>query len=440
MNINKFIDHIMSNCSERGLKKYQVVYSYNQDDSLSVFQQKVLKNSSLTRGVITISVIVNGKLGKFTTEKFVEDDINLMVKQAIMNAEIVDHDDEVFFSDGDGEYKTVTPYEPLKDKLKSLDKVQFLRELESHAYNADKRVINVISSVFVQSKSKTIMKNSLGLDLSEENISAFGYINVGVSENGETKTGGYLTDFSSEESFSPAFVANKAVDKALAKLGAISVSPQKEKVIIENHAFSSLLQSIAPIFSSYSVDRGYSKLRDKLGNIIASSKVTILDNPHLEGGYATTSFDGDGVPTQDKVVVNEGRLETFLYNLSMAHKFNTESTGNGTGGLGTRTFNFYLSNGDKSMEDLLRILDNGVYINGFNGLHAGLNIISGDFSLGADGFLVSNGKLSKALQQFTVSGNIYELLKNIVEVGDDLEFYGKSVGSPSIIVAGLTLG
>lgn len=123
MKIEKFIDKIVANCKERGLEKYQIVYNEAESDSISVFEQKVLKNTSTNNLTLSLSVIVNGRLGKFVTEKFDDDDINMIVKQAIINAEIVENEDEIFFYDGSGFYKKVSPYKPLLSKLNKLDKV-----------------------------------------------------------------------------------------------------------------------------------------------------------------------------------------------------------------------------------------------------------------------------------------------------------------------------
>lgn len=439
MNINKFIDGIAANCKERGLEKYQIVYNAVETDTISVFEQKVLKNSSSNKLSLTISVIVNGKLGKFTTEKFDNNDINMMVKQAIMNAEIIDNEDEVFFYDGKGEYKKVVPYQPVLEKLKNLDKVEFLKELERKSYEADKRINKVVSVNYGFNNYSLIMKNSLGLDLKKENTYANAYVYLSATDGKISKTGSEVTYFAKEEDFDVDKIVKKAVKDATSKLGGVDIKSRKISVVFENNTFADLLDSLSSIFSIYAIDKGYSKLKDKVGKKIASNKVTIIDNPHLKGGFATTSFDSEGVPTQNKEVVKNGILKTFLYNLSLAHKYNTKSTGNGGGGLYTQVFNFYIEKGHVTKRELLKILSEGVYINGLRGIHAGIDIISGDFSVGAEGFLVESGKIAKPINQFTISGNIYDLLNDIEEIGNDLEFKGSNIGCPSVLINNITI-
>lgn len=171
---------------------------------------------------------------------------------------------------------------------------------------------------------------------------------------------------------------------------------------------------------------------------MASPLVSIVDDPWLEGGLATVSFDGEGVPTKYKELVSDGVLQGFVYGLALADKHKTVTTGNGGGGLHPMFFNLYLKNGMSSPEELLQKLEDGVYIDKLNGLGAGMNVVSGDFSIGAEGFEVVGGKIGRALNQFTIAGNIYDFLQDIEAVGNDLDLSQRSVASPSLLVKNLT--
>ncbi|MDD4556992.1 MAG: TldD/PmbA family protein [Alphaproteobacteria bacterium] len=440
MSIEQFIEKVVANCEQRGLKKYQITYRESESDSLSVFEQEVSENESSDNLTLQISVIVNGKLGKMTTEKFVEEDIHMLVKQAVMNAEIVENEDEVFFHDGSGDYAKVKPYAPLMDKLEKLDKVAFLKELEAKAYALDKRVNKVVATQYGFSRGKLIMRNSLGLNLSKEEFGAYAYVYLSATDGKLNKTASEVVSFDKESDFNAESLAKKAVEKAVAKLGSVEVKSQKTRVVFENVTFANLLSSILGIFSAYEIDKGYSKLKiNSIGKKIASEKFTLIDNPHLEKGFATASFDGDGFPTQNKKIVEKGVLQHLFFNLSMAHKYSTKSTGNGTGGLGTKPFNLYVEKGNITKVELLKVLDSGIYIDRLNGIHAGVDLVSGDFSLGAEGFVVEKGMISNPVNQFTISGNLYCLLEDVEEVADDLEFKSRSIGSPSVLVKNVTI-
>ena len=179
-----------------------------------------------------------------------------------------------------------------------------------------------------------------------------------------------------------------------------------------------------------------------MGEKIACEKFTLIDDPHLENGEGSCSFDSEGVPTKYKELISKGILKTYLYNLKTAKKDGVQSTGNAAKGgykgtIGISPFNLYVKKGEVSFDELLKKMDRGVIITDFAGLHSGLNSVSGDFSLAAEGFIVENGKKGKAFNQITVAGNFFELLLNIEEIGEDMKFSLSGTGSPSVLVKNL---
>ncbi|MCL2286171.1 MAG: TldD/PmbA family protein, partial [Firmicutes bacterium] len=158
-------------------------------------------------------------------------------------------------------------------------------------------------------------------------------------------------------------------------------------------------------------------------------------------------FDAEGVATQNKAIIENGVLKTLLYNTKSAEKDGVKSTGNASkagfgGAIGTGTTNYYLVPGEKSYDELVQGLEKGVIITEMAGLHSGVNAVSGDFSVSAEGYFVENGKIVKPVEQITVAGNFYELLKNIETVGSDLRFHSLGsggIGMPSVLVNGLSI-
>lgn len=439
MNIEAFIDRLFEYAEARGLKEYQVSYAKNENSDIQVFNQEIFKQSDNTLMVLSFAVRVNGKIGRFTTERFDIEDVKRVVDEAVANAEIMECDEEFFFYDGAGNYPMVVKHRPQVERLEKFDKIAFLKRLEKETYVADKRVNKVISTQYYSSLSQAIMRNSLGLNLKDETIRAGAYVYASAQNGSEVKTYGDGVCFDKEEDFNSKRLAEKVVKKLVSRLGAENTFSRKAPVVFENKVFASILGSIYGMFSSYAVDTGKSKLAGKIGELIASPKVSIIDNPWLENGFATSAFDSEGVPTQYKELVKDGVLQGFLYGLSMAHKHHTQSTGNGTGGLGSRVFNFYLKNGTCPREELLRKLGDGVYIDKLNGLSGSISLVSGNFSMGAEGYRVTDGKLGAYLNQFTISGNIYDVLKDIEEIGDDLDFDCSPLGSPSVLVKNITV-
>lgn len=163
--------------------------------------------------------------------------------------------------------------------------------------------------------------------------------------------------------------------------------------------------------------------------------MTIVDDPLMKGGLATSAFDGEGSASRTKKVVDSGKLTTLLHDRKTARKQGVASTGNAArvgGRIMVAPTNLYIAAGEKSLTELMADVGNGVVITELAGLHAGANPSSGDFSLLSKGYTIENGKRGRAVEQITVAGNFYQLLKSICAVGSDLTFEGSSIGSPSV--------
>ena len=176
--------------------------------------------------------------------------------------------------------------------------------------------------------------------------------------------------------------------------------------------------------------------------MIASDCVTILDDPMREGALMQTNFDGEGVATACRNVVEKGILKTLLYDLTTAKKAGVESTGNAHRGYASPVviapYNFGIMAGDSTQEELFAAVGNGIYINECKGFHAGANAVTGDFSIESAGFMIRDGKRAEPVKSFTVAGNFFELLKQIEKLGNEVK-WGISgsltlFGSPDVLI------
>ena len=242
----------------------------------------------------------------------------------------------------------------------------------------------------------------------------------------------------------PDKIAKMGVDEALSKIGGTSIASGNYKVIINNEAMVSLLSTFAGIFSGDAVQKGLSLLKDKEGEIIATDIVNLVDDPHLEDGLASVSFDDEGVATLKTYLIKNGKLNSLLHNLKTANKAGVKSTGNGfkasyASPISVSPTNFYIEPGINSLEEMTKKINKGLIITDFAGLHSGANSITGDFSLAAKGFYIEDGIKTHPVEQITVAGNFFTLLNNIEEIGSDLKFPMSSVGSPSIIIKELSI-
>lgn len=444
MEINIFIDLLFEKAKERALEDFEIYYTSSKNSSIKVFKQEVDSYSDSSSQGISFRVLKNGKMGYSYTESLTEKDTDFLINEALENAVVIENDDiEEIFKGGE-EYTSVNGYNPDLEEVSIGDKISLLMESEKKTLESDNRIKRVNHCVFGGGSSTRIIKNSKGLNLSDVGNSSYIYISVVAEENNVIKSGSGYRVSNNFSSFNASEISKEAVEDAVSKLNPVSIKSKEYKVIIKNEAFASMLGAFTGIFSSDNIQKGISKLKGKLWKNIASKKVTIIDNPHMENGMASSSFDSEGVPTKYKEVVKNGVLTTYLYNLKTAKKDGVKSTGNASKGgykgtLGISPSNFYLKAGETLYNQLIKTLDNGILVTSLTGLHSGLNSISGDFSLAAEGFIISNGKISHALNQITVSGNFFDLLNEIEEIGDDLKFGLSPVGSPSVIIKKLNI-
>ena len=435
MQVQEFIEKLYQTSQAQGINQFQIDYSQSENLSLKVMDGKIEKRSFKNTQHLSFSVKEGQNIGSFDCGELEEKNISLIIKEAKENALLINNEEENFFFGEKREYPVVKKNAPIKE-YESLDKEQFLLDLEKAAYAQDKRVKKVISCYLNEGKYQNTIRNSLGLNVSEGATWAFAGIYLSVEENGIIKTASEYVKFDKKEDFNPELMAQKAVEKALKKLNPISVPSGKYKIVFENECFADFLDVVKGIFSANAVDERHSKLGDKLGQKIAAEKVNLLDNPLLENGYDSRAFDGEGYPSQTNVIIKNGVLQTLLHNLRTAHKFGVKPTGNGVGGgeRGISYSNFYLKNGNLSKDNILQQTKEGIYITDLTGTHAGYSSVSGDFSFGAEGFLIKNGKIDQALNQLTISGNVYQLWHDIELVGNDLKFLPDGCGSPTIAI------
>jgi PmbA protein len=213
-------------------------------------------------------------------------------------------------------------------------------------------------------------------------------------------------------------------------------------VVIDGRVAGDFLELLAPSFSAESLFKGKSLLKGRAGEQLFPAGITVRDDATLRGGMATAPFDGEGVPSQDTVLVEKGLIQGFLYDTAYAARLGSVSTGNsarsGVKGLPHLGIsNFFIENGTASRADLLSGITKGLLLTSVIGMHTA-NPVSGDFSVGATGFLVLDGEITIPVKGLAISGNIIDLFKNVEMVGNDRRFFSQ-VASPSLKISSLDI-
>jgi PmbA protein len=244
---------------------------------------------------------------------------------------------------------------------------------------------------------------------------------------------------------SPEEVGKEAARRTLRRLGARRVPTQKVPIVFAPEVARSLIGSVVEAASGDSIWRSASFLAGRLGEQIAASSLTIIDDnlmllPTGAGGFGSSPFDGEGLPSRRTVIVENGVLQNYLLNTYAARKLGMQSTHNASRGLagtpGIGCGNLYLEPGTQTPEEIIAAIPAGLYVTSLMGF--GVNVVTGDYSRGATGLWIENGQLTHAVEEVTIAGNLAEMLKNVTAIGNDLVFRG-SVVSPTLRIDGMTI-
>jgi PmbA protein len=239
---------------------------------------------------------------------------------------------------------------------------------------------------------------------------------------------------------SPEAIGQKAAERALRKLGARKISTCRVPVIFDPETARSLLAHLIEAVRGDAIYRSASFLAGKLGQKVANSNVTVLDDGLRLGGFGSRPFDDEGIPSGITPVIEEGVLQNYLLNSYTARKLNLSTTGNASRGVAGPPVvgpkNFYLVAGPHASAEILQSVKSGFYVTDLIGF--GVNIVNGDYSRGASGLWIENGELTYPVEEVTIAGNLAEMLNHIQMVGADLEFRS-ALAAPTLLVEGLTV-
>ena len=446
MTIDQFIHALLDEAQKEGILAAEVYLSSGDRFSARCVKGQITNYTvNATRG-LSLRGLYNGKMGYAATEAIDGEAVAQLVEAVKESAELTEDEDIQEIYPGDKEYPKVNNYNPALDQVEETRKLQLIQDIEKKALAMDGRITALNYNMISTNSGETRIVNRIvsfgeaqGLELRSRDNIAVCYVSATAKEGERVSTGSGFKVTRDFDEIDPEAIAREAVEEALFMLKAAPVPSGTYRAIIEAKCMPDLLGVFSGVFSAESAQKGMSLLAGKEGEMIASEIVTLLDDPLLPGGLASSPFDAEGVATFSKAVIENGKLTTLLHNLKTARKAGVKTTGNASradyaGTVNVGHSNFYLKPGEKSLAELMQDMGDGLVITEVSGLHAGANPISGDFSLIAQGYTVKDGKKDQPVEQITVAGNFYQLLKNIRAVGSDLTFPGSSVGSPSVDV------
>jgi PmbA protein len=371
MKLEEAVEFMSAEAKRQTADSFDVIGVESDEAGVEVFEGKVKNTEIASSRGIGIRLFKDGRPGIAYTEKFSVDAIKQAVLDATAHSKITDRM-ELELPEG-----VKLPDIDLESYKEEVDRINFDQmiklgmELEQIALSQDKKIVNVPFLGVSKSSGRSVIQNSKGVNYSKRSNAVSAGLGVVAKDGDSSKMGVYSNGGRSYSIFNTDFMSKKAVERALELLGAEPVESRQYPVVFSNRVSSSIIgMFLAPYYAEL-VQKGQSRLADKINQKISVDEFTMTCNPHLPGFPGSRLFDSEGVATKITPIVKNGILQTFLYNLESSKKAGIAPTGNGSrsyaGKAGTGTSNLIVDKGNKTVEELLAIYPECLYITKLEG-------------------------------------------------------------------------
>lgn len=438
LNEKKFFELALAN----GFEAADLSYSHSTSTSISIFHGEI--DSFTEHETISLDArgIVDGKFGAVSTEQIDKNTPQFLVDSIKTTAKIIEKDEQGIIFKGSEKYHKKNVYNKAVSEMKVADAIKTCLEIEKKILAYDKRINEVITVGYENETNDSLLTNTYGLKLKSKTGTYVYYAQISAKQGEEIRTGFKVFVSMDPSEFDVDKFVKKVAEEALNKLGSTQCKSKKYPVVFNQETASILLKFFLGPIDYEEVEKKSSYFVGKLNQQVASKKLTVVENA-LAKNIFFEYFDDEGVATNKKDILKKGVLKTYLYTLETARKAGVEPTGNSTvaGGKSVARLNqLFVKPGRKSEEEIFARIKEGVYITDLQGLHAGMNQRSGNFSLQSEGFMIRDGKLAEPLALITVAGNLLEVFNSIKEIGNNLKLITQtSITCPSIYVKKLSI-
>ena len=422
--------HCLDVAKKIGATNASVTIGHSISETVN-FRNNNLDESNRSDGLaFTIDTYIGKKKSSISSSNLLDQNLNTLIEKCYETTKITPED----------EFNSLPDQNLLADSLKNLNiyddthiendkKINYLKELESAA-SEDKKIVNTESS-FTEKKSNFILANSDGF-CSGYKTSSFTASCVAVAKDETSMERDY--EYSSKRYLDdikePKSLGKIASHQTIRKLSPKKIGSEKLSVIFDKRIAKGMLSAFASAISSSAIARGTSFLKDQLNEQIFSNSINIIDKPDIMKGLGSKNFDSEGVKSETINLVKDGVLKSYLVDTYNGRKLKLKSNGRSGG-----TTNLYFENGNQSYDELLKMNSKCIYITETIG--HGSNLVTGDYSVGATGFLVENGQFKYPINEITIAGNFKDMFKRIF-LANDLDFE-YSTNSPTMMIEGMTV-
>lgn len=429
----------IANLLKHQVDAWEIYYSSNSGLGIEVKDSEVDSFKVSSNTGIGLRIIKDKKIGLSFINIPSKDSLADLVNSAVLSSSGVESDEflSIPIPLKNQTTKGLMLFDSSLSELSVEDKIQRVKVLEQSAKDFDPRVKKIRKAGYQESISTNRVVNSMGIDA----INSATYISFSImtvaEDNGDSQMGWEMGLSHFAKDVDETKIGRDAAKKAVSMLASKTIKNIRCPVVIENIIACEFLEIIAPSFYADNLSKGKSMLKGKKGNKVFSQNITLWDDGILPNGWGTSEFDGEGILGQKTCLIDKGIFIDSLYDTYWAKRDRVSSTGNAirsnfksVSSIGIT--NLYIKQGALNMDGLLKNMDKGFLITNILGAHTA-NPITGDFSLGASGFWIENGKPVYPVRGAAIAGNILDLFSKIDVVGNDMRFIGK-VGAPSLLV------
>lgn len=442
MNYRKIAEHCLAK-ARTIFDEAEVFLTSSQAVSINLYNGALEQFEIAENGGFQLKVRKGGRWANVYSEKLDEaavDDLIADAEQVLSIAE--DNADMSLYKPQPGEQlpelqiRTVEPFDSEKAMAALMNLCRLTMEKSSEV-----KMANISGR---RQESYTLILNTHGLDREVHNALAYALDYVVLERGGEMKSGMAFRIVKSLAEIPAEELACEALEKAAETYGAKSCAAGSYTLVLENEIFANLLSAFTYGFSAENVQKGMSLLAGKMGEKVGSDVLTLVDDPTHPDGFEPVNFDGEGLPVRRLPLLEKGVLKNYLHTMETAAKEEGARGGNASrryngGKSSPGVVTLVAEPGEKDFDALLAGVGEGLLITELNGLHSGLDPVSGDFSLPAGGFMIKDGKKDRPVNQITVAGNLLDLLKNITELGGDVKVTMSGAIVPSVVIKGLSV-
>jgi PmbA protein len=324
------------------------------------------------------------------------------------------------------------------------DKIALALELERATRGADPRVRQVSSADYSDGRVEVALASTTGIRSTARRTTAFLSVDAIAGEGADSQTGTGFSVGRSPTGLNPDEAKDDAVLRATRLLGAQKAKSGRCTVVFDPRVVSTLLSVVASALSGEAVVKGRSFFAGRIGETVANAAVTLTDDPTDSRAFSASAYDGEGLACRRNVLISDGVLRMFVYDTVSARRAQTRSTGSavrggfsGTPSAGCRAL--VLSPGQMGADDILAMVGDGLYVQSVTGMHSGVNPVSGDFSVGAEGLMIRGGSLAEPVREVTVASSLQRMLQSVVGIGGDLRWLPGVAAGQTLAIADMQL-